>query len=333
MDVNEVETRYRVCTMCPHRCGVNRFERTGLCGEGAQLKLAWAGLHFGEEPVLTCKGGSGTVFVTGCNLQCAFCQNYQVSQEGMGRIVSEAEFVEIVLRLQAAGAENLNIVTGTHQAFLLKQYIAAARKNGCTLPVVWNTSSYETPETVRALAGTVDIWLADIKTFDVHTACNVFNAPDYVEMAQEAILAMCEQSPLRFETAEKDLNGSGNKAQKLLSGVIVRHLALPESLPDSFRVLQWFAQQVKKNALLSLMTQYTPVKNNKKFDKITAFENRLLESHEDEALRKFLTELDIDDGFYQELEPDYSWLPDFSRVQTFSSKLSKPIWHYANGFV
>lgn len=324
----DVQAAYASCTMCPHRCGVNRFEHVGRCGEGATLKLAWAGLHFGEEPVLTVKGGSGTIFVTGCNLQCAFCQNYQVSQEGFGRVVDKAEFVEIVLRLQAAGAENLNVVTGTHQAVLLADYIASAKQSGFKLPVVWNTSSYENPYIVKALAGTVDIWLADIKTFDTNIAKNVFNTADYVEAAQKAIIAMCEQSPLRFEEKQ-----DGNENPKLLSGVIVRHLALPENLPDSYRILRWFSKHLKNKALLSLMTQYTPVKNNKKFHSITTFENRLIEKNEDEALRGFLAELEIDDGFYQELEPDYSWLPDFSKVQTFSSKLSRPIWHYTKGFI
>lgn len=320
---------YSACRICPHACGVNRYKRKGLCGENAQLRLAWAGLHFGEEPILTVKGGSGMLFVTGCNLQCSFCQNYQISQEGLGREVGETEFVEIALALQEAGAENLNIVTGTHHAILLAQYIERAKAQGLKLPIVWNTSSYESDSLIRKLSRTVDIWLADIKTFSRQTALELFKAPDYVEVAKLAIETMAEQTKLRFENVENpDVENP-----KLVSGLIVRHLVLPGSLNDSYELLKWFSEKLKSKALLSLMTQYTPVEKNKKTCTIKTFENRLLNQNEDETLRQFLTDLQIDDGFYQELNPDYSWLPDFTKKQTFSSKLSIPIWHYTCGFV
>lgn len=333
--MNEVnaETWYSACTMCPRGCGINRYKRRGFCGEGADLRLAWAGLHFGEEPVLTKHGGSGAVFLTGCNLQCSFCQNYQISQNGLGRAVGQDEFVEILLALQAVGAENINIVTGTHQAILLAQYIATAKRAGLTLPIVWNTSGYESPAVIRLLADTVDIWLADLKTISRKIAAEAFQAADYPEIAEAAIETMCRQTSIRFKNENTAAENANDEIPQLISGVIVRHLALPGSLADTYQLLRWFAQKLKHTALLSLMTQYTPVDANTDTKKISSFENRLLSAHEDKALRRFLSELDINDGFYQELVPDYSWLPDFTRIQSFSSALSKPIWHYTCGFI
>lgn len=322
-----IESAYRSCTMCPHNCRINRFERVGVCGETDTLRIAWAGLHFGEEPIITGTGGSGTIFITGCNLKCAFCQNYQISQEGIGRMVDTDEFIEICLRLQKAGAENVNIVTGTHQALRIAQAIQKAKHAGLHIPIVWNTSSYESTETIKQLSSVVDIWLADIKTLDAHIAQESFKVADYSGIAMQAIETMCAQSPLKY--TEQKLQSP----PVLTSGVIVRYLALPGRLDDSYNVLSWFSKKLKTKAILSLMTQYTPVEKNKKTACIACFENRLLKESEDKMLRQFLVELNIDDGFYQELVPDYSWLPDFTQVKTFSAQLSKPIWHYINGFV
>lgn len=328
MNETEIEKYYTACTICPHACGINRYERKGFCAAGARLKLAWAGLHMGEEPVLTKHGGSGAIFLSACNLKCAFCQNYQISQEGLGREVGKDEFIEILLRLQAAGAENINIVTGTHHAILLKAYIDEAKGAGLKLPIVWNSSSYESVDTIRLLSNTVDIWLADLKTFNRKIALEAFKTADYIDVAKTAIEEMCKESKIRFD--KTTLN---DEAPRMLSGVILRHLALPGSLADTHKILEWFSEKLKTKAILSLMTQYTPIKANKKAMELKSFENRLLSSHEDKSLRRYLSELEIDDGFYQELVPDYSWLPDFTRIQSFSSSLSKPIWHYSCGFV
>lgn len=322
-------TEYERCTACPKCCGVNRNAgERGFCGETAELRIAWAGLHFGEEPPVTGAGGSGTLFLTGCNLRCAFCQNFQISQEGMGRAVTEQEFIEICLTLQAAGAENINIVTGSHAIPALGAGLRAAKRHGLTIPVVWNSSAYETVEALELLAGAVDGWLPDLKTLDAETARRVFAAPDYPERACTALEAMAQLSPLII-TPPDDRYPFG----KMLSGVIVRHLALPGKLEDSRAVLYWFAQKLKGSALLSLMTQYTPVAANPKARHIDVFSNRLLNEGEDLRLRAFLEDFGIDDGFYQELVSDLDWLPDFTRVQTFSSALSKPLWHWKTGWV
>lgn len=321
-------TVYEHCTACPKNCGVNRNAgQRGECGETAELRIAWAGLHFGEEPPVTGIGGSGTVFVTGCNLCCSFCQNFQISQQGMGRAVTEKEFIDICLTLQEAAAENINIVTGSHAIPALSAGLRAAKRQGLTIPVVWNSSAYETVEAIAELKAVVDGWLPDLKTLDTETARRIFVAQDYPERACEAIEAMARLSPLML-TAPDDRYPFG----KMQSGLIVRHLALPGKLEDTKTILRWFSKNLKHKALLSLMTQYTPVAANPNTRRITAFPNRLLNETEDEELRTFLENYGIDDGFYQELVSDTGWLPDFTRVQTFSSALSKPLWHWKTGW-
>lgn len=320
---------YEHCTACPKACGVNRNAgAVGFCGETAELRIAWAGLHFGEEPPVTGRGGSGTVFITGCNLRCVFCQNFHISQRGMGRAITGAEFVRICLTLQNAGAENINIVTGSHAIPALAQGLRAAKEQGLCIPVVWNSSAYETETALQSLRGAVDGWLPDLKTLSSATAQAVFYAPDYPDYARRALSVMADTSPLVMTEAEEDYPFG-----KVLSGVIVRHLALPGKLEDTKAVLQWFAEHLKGKALLSLMTQYTPVNANANTKRIRAFSNRLLDESEDIRLRQFLEDFGIEDGFYQELVSDTGWLPDFTRVQTFSSALSKPLWHWREGFI
>ena len=152
------------CTLCPRGCGAARGAAGGkaaFCGEGSQLRLAWAGLHFGEEPLITGAGGSGAVFVTGCSLRCPFCQNWQISHKGMGRPVSAEEFASICLALEKAGAENTNIVTGSHVIPLVADGLKAARDRGLKLPVVRNSSAYESVGSLRLLEGLVSVWLPD----------------------------------------------------------------------------------------------------------------------------------------------------------------------------
>ena len=156
---------YEKCQACPRQCGVNREEgQLGFCKEPADLRIAFAGLHFGEEPLVTVFGGSGTIFFTGCTLRCAFCQNYQISQDGLGRAVSEKEFVAICLKLQAKGAENINLVTGSHHIPKIAQFIRAAKDAGVSIPFCWNSSAYESVEMLELLKGLVTIWLPDLKT-------------------------------------------------------------------------------------------------------------------------------------------------------------------------
>ena len=162
--MNTLLLAYDSCRLCPHDCKVNRNKgELGICGESAELRLAFAGLHFGEEPLITGSGGSGTIFVSGCNLGCAFCQNFQISQEKMGSVVSTEDFATICLRLEKEGAENINIVTGSHAIPALALGLKEAKKKGLSIPVCWNSSAYENVEALDLLKNFVDIWLPDLK--------------------------------------------------------------------------------------------------------------------------------------------------------------------------
>nr|WP_315313578.1 radical SAM protein [Treponema denticola] len=316
---------YDSCTLCPKNCKVNRNKgEKGFCRETRDLRLAWAGLHFGEEPPITGAGGSGTIFVTGCNLRCSFCQNYQISQEGMGKAVSLEEFVNLCFVLEKEGAENINIVTGSHAIPAIALGLKEAKNRGLKIPAVWNSSAYETEEAISLLSDCIDGWLPDLKTLNPQISSQIFYAPDYPETATRAILKMAGLSPLKICMENKKKYPLG----KLYSGVIVRHLALPSRIADSKAVLRWFAKNLRGRALISVMTQYTPVKRTSGIKNYSLFENRMLNLKEDETLKDLLSSLKIDEGFYQELVASDDWLPDFNRVQTFSSELSKPLWHW-----
>jgi len=313
---------YSHCLLCPRRCGVDREAGfRGYCGETAALRLAFAGIHRGEEPPITGKGGSGTVFVSGCNLGCAFCQNYQISQGRIGRPVSGDEFAEICLALQSKGVENINIVTGSHAAPALALGVKLARRQGLSVPVLWNSSGYDAIEVLEILNKFVDVYLPDLKTLDSVFAARFFNAPDYPEAAAAAILKMMEYRELRLDEA-------------MLSGVMVRHLVIPGNLENTHEVLRWFAENCKGRALLSLMTQYTPVqawgsKESRQVEaEVIEIPSRYVSKVEYETVLSMLDEFGIDDGFYQELVTGSDWLPDFTRPNPFSSGLSVPVWHY-----
>ncbi|GHV86760.1 radical SAM protein [Spirochaetia bacterium] len=288
----------------------------GRCGETEELRLASASLHRGEEPPITGSGGSGTIFVTGCNLGCVFCQNYQISRQGMGRVVRSEEFAAITLGLQEKGAENINIVTGSHAVPAIVRFLDTARSGGLHIPVLWNSSAYESPAMLELLKTRVDVYLPDLKTLDSGLAGHYFNASDYPQHAVAAILKMLEARELRYNEA----------GTTLISGVIIRHLALPGHLESTREVIRWFAEHCGGKALLSLMTQYTPVgpKNAP---------GRQVNQGEYEQILAWLEEFDIEDGFYQELVTGDEWLPDFEQQNPFSSELSVPLWHWKGGFV
>lgn len=322
-----MEREYESCRLCPRACGVDRNSgNAGFCGETSILRLAWAGLHFGEEPPVTGAGGSGAIFVTGCNLGCTFCQNFQISRDGTGRAVDSGEFAQICLRLEEAGAENINIVTGSHAIPAIAGGLRAARAAGLTIPILWNSSAYETVEALSLLEGLVDVWLPDLKTLNPELSAAVFRAPDYPQTAKRAIRYMAGISPIGMAP-------DSGASRKILSGVIVRHLALPGRIADTEAVLRWYSEHLADRTLLSLMTQYTPVVQSPYSRDIAEFENRQIDRSEYRRLKTLLEELGIDSGFYQELVEDTEWLPDFTNTQPFSSALAKPVWHWTTGFV
>ena len=328
-----VDSFYESCLLCPRNCGAPRTAGpAGFCQEPARVRAGVACLHFGEEPPITVHGGSGTIFISGCNLGCAFCQNYQISQQGMGADLSPKDFAKVCLALEAAGAENINIVTGSHTVPAIVAGLTEARLQGMSLPICWNSSAYEKVEVLQQLKGLVDIWLPDFKTINPETSAALFQAKDYPQRAQESILFMVENSPLKLQ----QMKGR----DKMLRGVIVRHLFLPGHFEDTLLTLEWLKKHVDEKAYLSLMSQYTPVpfveeeeKLARRNQRLSALENRLVSQEEFQDLQDILAAFDFKYLFYQELVEDTEWLPDFNRVQPFSYELAKPVWHWREGFV
>ena len=309
-------SHYSCCCLFPRNCGVNRLAgETGFCGETGALRIGAALLHCGEEPPLVGQSGSGTIFVSGCNLGCALCQNYQISQgdgtsASLGRAVSDKGFVEICKALRDKGAANINIVTGSHAIPGIVQGIIAARNAGVQIPILWNSSAYETPEALELLREYVDIFLPDLKTLDSEIAAKLFNASDYPETAAAAILRMID---MVHEISCEDAHEK----------VIIRHLILPGYLESTRSVLRWFSENAKGRAMLSLMTQYTPIPG-----RAHEAPKRYLQKTEYETVMNWLEEFNIEAGFCQELVTGSDWLQDFRRPNPFSSKLSVPVWHY-----
>ena len=331
---------YKNCLQCPRNCGIDRTSKLGFCKESDSIRIAVACLHFGEEPLITVHGGSGTIFLTGCNLRCAFCQNYQISQQGMGETVSKEEFAEICLRLEDAGAENINLVTGSHHIPALAEGLAEAKKRGLKIPICWNSSGYDSVESLKELEGLVTIWLPDLKTLSSELSKSLCSAEDYPEKAKEAILWMISHNPLKIISVSKQEDGKIIKKDKILQGVIVRHLFLPGKFFETADVLEWLKANADKKAIISLMSQYTPVpfkdseENLIKREKaLSNIENRLVNKNEDNDLRDLIEAYDFDYLFYQDLCADTEWLPDFERTQPFSYKLAKPIWHWRKRFI
>ena len=281
------------------------------------MVLACATRHYGEEPPLIGAaeggGGSGTLFFSGCTLRCGFCQNRQLSRSEVGREISRAEFVEICLQLQRCGAENINLVSATPFIPSLEAGMAAARAAGLRLPVVWNCSGYELPETVERLAGFVDIFLPDLKLLNPELSGRLFAAADYPARATAAVKRMTELRP----------------------GSIIRHLVLPGLLHETRRVLEWFAGEVKERALLSLMVQFAvpePAPDRAWRRGVTALENRRLTAGEYDLLLQWLDELEIDEGFIQEPGDEEVWWPEFGRHNPFPKEHSKVVWSWTEGY-
>jgi putative pyruvate formate lyase activating enzyme len=239
------------CALCPRRCGIDRHAgETGFCGAPAGCVISSIFPHHGEEPPLSGTGGSGTVFFTHCTLKCLFCQNYQISHEGEGRLFSEAELAQKLLRLQAQGCHNANLVTATHQLPWILPALRRAAGEGLRLPVVYNCGGYELPETIDLLKDVVDIWLPDMKYGENTPARRYSAAPDYVEVNRTAIRQMFRQvGPLRV-----DENGIAER------GLLIRHLVLPHGESASPALLDFLKRTFDpQDITVSLMAQYRPL--------------------------------------------------------------------------
>ncbi len=298
----DLREAFRACRLCPRECGAARLEgETGFCGVGAGLRIARAALHFWEEPCLSGEGehppGSGAVFFAGCNLGCLYCQNRAISRGKAGIPVAPERLPEILLELQEQGALNINLVTASHYVPYLPEAIRAARERGLRIPVVYNTSSYEKPETLALLRGSVEIYLPDFKYWSGETAARYSQAPDYPETALSAIDEMLAQ------TGEPVFDEQGI----LKRGVIIRHLLLPGCLADSKRVLRHLYKRYGSRVYFSLMSQYTPMQD------VPAELARPVSRREYRQLVDYALSLGIENAFIQEGEVALeSFIPSFN---------------------
>ncbi len=308
---------YGSCMVCPRKCGVDRSSGgTGFCLQSDRMVLACVTRHFGEEPPLVGVGGSGTLFFSGCTLRCGYCQNRQLSRSEVGEFVSPRRLVELCLGLQAEGAENINLVSGTLFIPTIEGVIQQAREKGLRIPVVWNSSGYETPEMVRRLSSFVEIFMPDLKLLDPVLAGRLLGARDYPEVACGAVLRMAAASGMPVFDGDR-----------LRTGTIVRHLVLPGLMEETRRVLKWFPSELRDRVLLSLMVQfYVPPDIRGWRRGVRNLENRQLTGGEYETLLSWLEDLQIDEGFIQEIGDDVNWWPDFNRYNPFPGEYSKILW-------
>ncbi len=282
-----LEARLANCDLCPRACRVNRSGgKIGYCGTGRWPKVASINLHHWEEPPISGAGGSGTVFFSGCTLKCIFCQNYPISQLGVGREISTEELAEGMLRLQRRGAHNINLVTATHQVAAVVRALTIAVPRGLCIPLVYNSSGYESLRTLEVLDGIIDIYLPDIKYSDPKTAQRYSGAVDYVEQNRAALLEMWRQAgPIRT-----DGDGIARK------GMIVRHLVLPGGLSGTGESLAFLAERIGPDVWISLMNQYFPAHKGP----VTPPLDRKATEEEYEAAFQAMTDLGLLNGFVQE---------------------------------
>lgn len=284
------------CTLCPRMCRINRINSRGICGAGKSIRIAKASLHMWEEPCISGKNGSGAIFFSGCNLKCCYCQNHKISHGCFGKEISITQLSEIFLNLQDKGAENINLVSGTH---FVPQIINALEKvkNKLNIPIVYNSSGYEYVETLRMLNGYIDIYLPDLKYFSPELSKKYSKVENYFEFASKAILEMNTQQP--------NLVWNGEKLQK---GLIIRHLILPRCRHDSLEIVNWINNNLPKNSFLfSLMSQYTPSYKSSEYPEI----NRKITTFEYKSVLKKIIDFDFS-GFTQERNSaNKNYIPDF----------------------
>ena len=278
------------CDLCPRKCLVDRKKgEKGICGQTENLKVARAALHFWEEPCISGDAGSGAVFFSGCPLHCVFCQNENIANGTVGKEISLERLVDIFLELQEKGANNINLVTPGHFVTQIVKALDQARREGLTLPVVYNTSSYETVDTIKMLDGYVDIYLPDFKYMSPVLSKKYSHASDYAEVAKAAIAEMVRQTG-------KAVFVNGDEDNLILSGTIVRHLTLPGCMADSMQILKYLHDTYGDKIYISIMNQFTPLSNLEKYPEL----NRRITDEEYETLVDYAIDIGIENGFSQE---------------------------------
>lgn len=287
------------CRVCPHNCKVNRLEgNAGRCRATDKVKIALVSLHNFEEPCISGENGSGTVFFSNCNLNCAFCQNYEISQLGNGKEITIQELADIFIFQQNSKAENINLVTPTMYVYQIIEAIKIAREKGLNIPIVYNSNGYENVETLKKLNGYIDIYLPDLKYSNNEIAYKYSNIKNYFENATSAIKEMYNQ----VGKPVLDENGIMKK------GLIIRHLVLPNEIQNSKDVLKWINDNIDNEIYVSVMAQYFPTHRAKEFPEI----NRKLTIEEYNEIEQYLYSLNLDNGYIQELGThEEEYVPNF----------------------
>lgn len=275
------------CNICPRRCGADRENGSlGFCGASNKIRIARAALHFWEEPCLSGKNGAGTVFFSHCNMKCVYCQNYRISTRGAGHEVSIGELAEIFLDLQSRGANNIDLVTPTHYALDIAEAVKKAKNSGLHIPVLYNCGGYESVETLKRLEGLIDIYMPDMKYYRDKYAMKYSSAPKYFETACAALEEMYRQTG----AVVLDENGI------MQSGVIVRHMMLPGLMLDTKKIMDYLFDTYGNNIYISLMSQYTPLKNVERFPEL----NRKIDMKKYNSIVDYCMNRGMENVFIQE---------------------------------
>lgn len=287
------------CELCPHRCKTNRNNnQIGRCKATDKIKIALYSIHNFEEPCISGKKGSGTVFFSNCNLNCIYCQNYEISQQGKGKEISINELANIFLKQQKANVENINLVTPTSYVPQIIEAIKLAKKEGLKIPIVYNTNAYENVENIKKLKGYIDIYLPDLKYAENELGEKYSKVKNYFEIATTAIQEMQNQvgSPIF------------NEDGVMQKGMIVRHLVLPHNIKNSKKVLKWMKHNLKNDTYISIMAQYFPTFKAKTAEYKEL--NRKLTTKEWQEIEDYINELEFQNGFVQELgEHEEEYVP------------------------
>ena len=281
------------CNLCPHQCNINRLNgQIGRCKASDKVKIALYSTHDFEEPCISGEKGSGTVFFSNCNLNCIYCQNYEISQEGKGKEITINELSEIFLKQQENGVNNISLVTPTSYVPQIIEAIKIAKKNGLKLPIIYNTNGYDSIETLKLLEGYIDIYLPDLKYSSDKLSKEYSNVENYFETAKLAVKEMYRQV------------GKTNGIMK--KGLMIRHLVLPNNLLNSKIILKWIKENIDENVYVSIMAQYFPTYKAKEHNKL----NRKLTREEWNEIEQYVLELDIKNGYMQELgEHEEEYVP------------------------
>jgi len=293
LTLEQIDTYMRDCTLCPRKCHADRLKgNTGFCGQTGEIKAARAALHFWEEPCISSDCGSGAVFFSGCSLKCVFCQNFDISTDSKGRLVSLQRLSEIFLSLQEKGAANINLVTAGHFIPQVAFSLTEAKNHGLSIPIVYNSSGYEEASSLKLLEGLVDIYLPDLKYFSPQLSADLSYAPDYFEKASSAIAEMFRQAGTPMLDPHSGL---------MKKGVIVRHLLLPGQTGDCKKILRYLHNTYGNDIYISIMNQYTPMPQLPK--NLKGYQAELWRPVTEQEYAKVLTfaeQIGIENGFRQE---------------------------------